>query len=127
MMLPCGNAVYCPKLTATSKVVAPSARYAAMIFARRSPCVIPSRSVATAGFDQLARARLLEARADPRQIASRGNHRDEGPFAQSPSDAGEIEHARAAFEDDGADLVLRHQPPSLLQTRAPLVGGDRHD
>src|SRR6185436_9594614 len=80
-----------------------------------------------AELDQLARPRLLEAGAHPRELALRRNDGDERTLALAPAYAGEIEHARAALDEDGVDAVVRHQPPRLVDARAPLVERDRHD
>ena len=74
---------------------------------------------------QLARAFFLEARRHPRQLALRRNHAHERPLAEAPAHAGEIEHARSAFEHDRADLVRRHQLLRLLHARRPLFFRDR--
>src|SRR6266487_574162 len=77
--------------------------------------------------NQLTRSRFLECWTDPRQLAFRRDHGDERPLAQAPADAREIEQARSSFEVDGADVVLGHQPPRLVETAQPLRLRDRYD
>jgi hypothetical protein len=77
--------------------------------------------------DQLPGALLFEGGAHPRHLAFGREHADEGPFAQPPSHAGEIEQARAAFQNHRVDAVFGHEPPRLFDPRAPFIVGDRHD
>ena len=73
----------------------------------------------------LARAIFFERRGDEERLADFRDDDGDKPLAVAPADAGEVVERRAAGEDDRVDLLLGHQPPRLLEARAPLVGGDR--
>jgi len=75
--------------------------------------------------DQLARALLLEGGCDPGELAPGGNHHSECALAVPPPHSGEVEHARAAFEENGIDGIFGHEPACLFDAGTPLVVGDR--
>ena len=89
---------------------------------RRAPVFIflPDPDVLGEG-RELPRPRLLETGADVGQLALLRNHEEERPLAEPPPDVGEVGHARARFEHDGADVVLGHQPPRFLDARQTFL------
>ena len=91
-------------------------------------CPSPRCARPCAKLHQLARAVLLELRADVRQLAFCRNHETERPFALAPAHVREVEGARRALHEDGVDLLpLGDQPLRLGDARPPLIVGDWND
>ena len=94
-----------------------------------------------AELDQLARPRLLEAGADPRELALGRDDGDEGTLALAPPHAGEIEHARCrprrGWRRCGCSVISRRAlsmrarrssivigtMPAVIGRSAPMDGG----
>src|SRR5581483_11555500 len=93
----------------------------------RTLVFLPRAQIASAEFDQLPRARFLESRSHPRDVAFGRNDGHERALAQAPADAGEVEHARTALEQDRVDAVVGHEPPRFFDACQPLAVADGDD
>ena len=75
--------------------------------------------------DLLAGAVFLEGGADEERFPLGGDQAGGEAFAAAPVDVGEIHQRCPLGQHDRVDAVLRHEPPRLLDARAPGLVRDR--
>ncbi len=96
----------------------------------RALVLLPGPNVGAAAaeraeLDLLARAVLLERRADEKRLAGARDDAGEQALASRPADVGEVDERGAGGQHEGVDLLVRHEAFRLRDAGATLVVRDR--
>jgi hypothetical protein len=75
--------------------------------------------------ERLTHRGFLEEGRDDQRLTLAGQDGERRPLAATPAHAGEVDHRRSRLDQDGADVVLRHQRLGTGQAAAAFVGTDR--